>query len=64
MTKLFIAEIRKDKGLTQKELAERLNVPQSSISRWEQGKHLPTLEQFIEIAKALETTLDELIGRR
>lgn len=58
----IIAAKRKEKGLTQTELAERMGVNQIQVSRWENGKHLPTLEQFVVIADALNCSLDELAG--
>lgn len=57
-----IAAKRKEKGWTQTELAERVGVNQIQVSRWENGKHLPTLEQFVCIADALNCSLDELAG--
>lgn len=57
-----IASKRKEKGWTQTELAERVGVNQIQVSRWENGKHLPTLEQFVAIADALNCSLDELAG--
>ena len=63
MIKLEIAAIRKAKGITQAQLAALLDVPQPYISRWESGKHLPTLPQFVALADALSCTLDELAGR-
>lgn len=41
ITGRFIAELRKQKGFTQKELAEKLMVTDKAISRWETGKGLP-----------------------
>lgn len=58
-----IAAKRKEKGMTQAQLAEAVGVNQIQISRWENDKHLPTVEQFVNIAVALNSTLDELIGR-
>ena len=42
----FIAEIRKEKNLTQEQLGERLNVTSKSISRWENGKTMPDVSLF------------------
>ena len=57
-----IASKRKEKGWTQTELAERVGVNQIQVSRWENGKHLPTIEQFVSIAAAFNCSLDELAG--
>lgn len=57
-----IAAKRKEMGLTQKELAALVGANQIQVSRWENGKHLPTLEQFVVIADTLNCSLDELAG--
>lgn len=43
----FIAKCRKEKGMTQKELAEKLNVSDKSISKWERGINLPDVSLYI-----------------
>ena len=58
----IIATKRKEAGLTQAQLAEMVGVGQISISRWETDRHLPTVEQFVNIADALRCSLDELAG--
>ena len=58
----IIASKRKAQGMTQAQLAAIVGVGQISISRWENDKHLPTLEQFISIASALNCSLNELAG--
>jgi Leucine-rich repeat (LRR) protein len=45
----FIASLRKEKNLTQAELAERLNVSDKSISRWENGQTLPDYDQVLDL---------------
>ena len=65
MNNLFykrIQELRKENGLTQKELAELCKVKQSCISKWERGKTLPDTEMIINLAKILNTTSDYLLG--
>lgn len=57
----FIAELRKEKGLTQKELADRLSVSDKAVSRWETGKNFPDIELFEPIARELEISISELI---
>ncbi|MFA6800883.1 MAG: helix-turn-helix transcriptional regulator [Acholeplasmataceae bacterium] len=54
-------EIRKNKSISQKELASKLNVSQQSISDWENGRTEPNLKKLVEIVKCLDVTLDELI---
>lgn len=55
-----IAAARKARGLTQVQLAERLDVNHRSVSRWETGRRLPT--DLPKVAAALETTTAALIG--
>lgn len=53
-----ILEIRLQKGITQKELANRLNTKQSAIARFESGSYNPTLSFLQELVKALDCELD------
>ena len=57
----FIKELRKEKGLTQEQLAEKLNVSRRTVSRWETGNNLPDLDVLIEMADYYEVDLRELI---
>ena len=54
--------LRKEKKLTQKELAEQIGIKQKSYSDWETGKNEPSLENIIKLTKILDTTADELLG--
>lgn len=54
----MVRESRIKRGLTQKELAERMNTKQASISRVENEKSLPSLEFLEKMAQALDTQLD------
>ena len=56
-----IKKARKTAGVTQKELAERLQVYPKDISRWENGAHAPTLEMFIKICRELNASADEIL---
>ena len=58
---LFIKELRKEKGLTQEELAESLGVSNRSISRWENGVNMPDLSLVIEMAKLFDISIGELL---
>lgn len=61
----FIAQLRKELGLTQKELADRLNVTDKAVSKWETGKGFPDLKQLEPLAQALGVSLVELMqGKR
>lgn len=57
----FIAVLRKAGGMTQRELAERLNVSDKAVSRWERGETLPDLTLIPIIADIFEVTADELL---
>ena len=47
---LFLKELRKEKTLTQSQLAEQLNVSDRTVSRWETGTNLPDLSILVELA--------------
>ena len=57
-----IRKARKAAGVSQKELAERLQVRQKDISRWENGAHAPGLEMFAKICRELNASADEILG--
>ena len=58
-----LKELRKEKKLTQTELASKLDISQKSYSNWESGKAEPTLDNIIKLANILNTTTDFLLGR-
>lgn len=61
----FISELRKEKGMTQLQLAEKLNVTDKAVSRWETGKNFPDIEIFEDLSKILEVSVSELLeGKR
>ena len=57
-----IKAIRKSKGLSQEELAVKLNVVRQTISKWEQGLSVPDSDMLISISEALETPVSTLLG--
>ena len=57
-----IKAIRKSKGLSQEELAVKLNVVRQTISKWEQGLSVPDSEMLISISEVLETPVSTLLG--
>lgn len=57
-----IKAIRKSKGLSQEELAIKLNVVRQTISKWEQGLSVPDSEMLVSISEALETPVSTLLG--
>ena len=58
-----ILKIRTEKGMTQAQLAERLNVQQSMISMIENEERNPSVDVLLKLAAALGVTVDELIGK-
>ncbi len=56
-----LQELRKNKGLTQEELAERLFVSRTAISKWESGRGYPSIDSLKEIARFFSVTIDDLI---
>jgi len=58
---LFFKELRKEKGVTQEQLAEKLNVSGRTVSRWETGTNMPDLDILIEIADFYGVDIRELI---
>lgn len=61
----FIAELRKEKGMTQSELAKQLSVSDKAVSRWETGKGLPDLTSLMALGSIFSLTVDELLsGKR
>ena len=57
-----LLSLRKEKGLTQEQLAEALYVSRTAISKWESGRGYPSLASLQEIAKYFSITIDELIN--
>lgn len=57
-----IKAIRKTKGLSQEELAVKLNVVRQTISKWEKGLSVPDADMLISISQALETPVSTLLG--
>ena len=57
-----IKALRKSKGLTQEELAIKLNVVRQTVSKWEQGLSVPDSDMLISISEALETPVSTLLG--
>ena len=58
-----IKSLRKRRGLTQSELAEHLNLSQSTIASWENGSRRPDLDFLPKLAQFFGVTVDDLLGR-
>lgn len=54
--------IRKSKGLSQQELAVKLNIVRQTVSKWEQGLSVPDSDMLISLSEALETPVSTLLG--
>ena len=57
-----IKGLRKSKGLSQQDLADKLNVVRQTISKWEQGLSVPDSDLLIALSEALETPVSTLLG--
>lgn len=57
-----LQKLRKDRGLTQEELAEALFVSRTAISKWESGRGYPSIDSLKEISKFFSVTIDELLS--
>ena len=58
----FIQELRKEKGLTQVELAEKLGVSNRTVSKWENGNNLPDYSMFNILCEELNISINELLS--
>lgn len=59
---ILLTTLRKKNGISQKEMAERLSVSTSAVSKWEHGKNLPDMTMLGSIAKTLQVSCDELLN--
>ncbi len=57
-----LKKLRKEKNITQSELAERLHVVRQTISKWEKGLSVPDSDMLVTLAHVLEVNIDELLG--
>ncbi|WP_095176108.1 MULTISPECIES: phosphoribosylformylglycinamidine cyclo-ligase [Blautia] len=58
----FISGKRKELGMTQQQLADRLNISFQAVSKWENGSTFPNVELLPELSKVMEVTVDELLA--
>ena len=56
----FIAEMRKEQGLTQRELAEKLLITDKTVSKWECGKGMPDVSLMMPLCQILQISVNEL----
>ena len=57
----LLYELRKEKGLTQSELAEKLGITNKAVSKWETGEAMPDTAQLLPLAEILGVSVDELL---
>jgi transcriptional regulator with XRE-family HTH domain len=62
--KMNLRDIRKSKGLTMKQVADAAQISEAAVSLYENGKRFPNLSTAYKIAKALDVSIDELIGKK
>ena len=58
----FIADLRKEKKITQSELAEKLNITDRAVSKWERGLSLPDADKMLELCSILDINVNELLN--
>ena len=57
----FIAQCRKEKGLTQMQLAEALNITDRAVSKWETGRAMPDSSIMLQLCQLLEISVNDLL---
>ena len=60
----FIAKVRKEKNMTQQELAKKLNITDRAISHWENGRSMPDAGIMLELCKLLDINVNELLSAK
>lgn len=58
-----IRKLRKERGYSQQQLANKLNLTQGAISQWENNQTVPAYDQLASIAQLFSTSIDDLMGR-
>ena len=58
-----LSQLRKEKGLTQLELAEMLNISRQAVSRWEVGTAIPALDNLVILSELYGVPLDDLVQK-
>lgn len=58
----FISVLRKERGLTQEALGEKLGVTNKTVSRWENGNYMPDIELLVPLVEALGVSVNELLA--
>ena len=58
----FISELRKEKGFTQKELAEKLSITDKAVSKWETGRSAPDISLLVPLSELLGVSVIEILN--
>jgi len=58
----FLADLRKEKNLTQNDVAQLLNISPQAVSKWERGESLPDIQTLIYISKLYSVSIDEILA--
>ena len=58
----FLGKVRRERGLTQEQLAQRLGVSQRTVSRWETGRNMPDISMLTALCAQLDITVAELLA--
>lgn len=58
----FVSQCRKEQGLTQEQLAEKLHITNKAISKWETGKGMPDSSIMLELCRILKISVNELLS--
>lgn len=58
----FIAQLRREQGLTQEALGEKLGVTNKTVSRWENGNYMPDIELLVPLGETLGVSVNELLA--
>lgn len=58
----FICELRKEKDMTQKDLADKLHITEQAVSKWERGRGCPDISLFKPLSKTLDVSINELMN--
>lgn len=58
----FIAQLRRERGMTQEKLGERLGVTNKTVSRWETGRYMPDVDKLLELSELLGVSVNELLS--
>lgn len=57
-----IRRLREERGLSQKQLAERIGVKKQSVSNWENGNAMPSMDKFLQLVEFFRTTPNYMLG--